>query len=225
MDFLIENRLNNSRTWFDEHRDVYNAEVLAPLRALVEALTPTMLSIDPDFTVTPTVNKTISRIWRDTRFSRDKSLFRDRMWITFMRRKKFWEGLPGYYFLFGPEGLDAGIGYYEASAQSMACFREMALHGEKPFLQMRKAYEAQKLYTVRGDRYKRSKFPDTPEELRFWLDLKNLDFGCPLKDPSLLFSSKLADELSSVFLALRPMYDFIAAVEARRPRKEAPEEI
>lgn len=220
IDFLIENRLNNNRLWFNEHRNIYTAEVLEPLRALVEELTPTMLSIDPEFTVTPAVNKTISRIWRDTRFSKDKLLFRDCMWITFMRHKKFWEGLPGYYFIFGPDGMSAGVGYYEASPQSMACFREMALGGEKPFISMRHAYQSQNFYTVEAPRYKRSRFPDAPEELRFWLDLRNLNFERKFEEPSLLFSKSLSSELSSLFLALKPMYDFIVSVEARRPRSE-----
>ena len=105
LDFLVENRIQNSRSWFEEHRQDYNAYVLAPLRELVLALTPTMLKIDPLFTVEPSVNKTIARIYRDTRFSRDKSLYRDEMWITFMRNKRFWQGLPGYYFVFGPDGF------------------------------------------------------------------------------------------------------------------------
>ncbi|MFT9057734.1 MAG: DUF2461 family protein, partial [Ethanoligenens sp.] len=101
LSFLMENRLQNSKSWFEAHRNQYNALVLQPLRALVEALTPVMLDIDPAFTVEPKVGRTISRIFRDVRFAKDGFLFREEMWITFMRNKRCWEGQPGYYFSFG----------------------------------------------------------------------------------------------------------------------------
>ena len=218
LDFLIENRIQNSRTWFEEHRPVYNEQVLTPMRELVVALTPAMLEIDPQFTVAPQINKTIARIYRDTRFSRDKSLFRDELWITFMRNKRFWEGLPGYYFAFGPDGLFIGVGYYEASAESMSCFREMALRNEKSFRTMRGAYEKLLDFTLTGDRYKRSRYPAQPPELRFWLDLKNINFERKSTDFDLLFSPRLADALTADFRRLQPMYDFICEIEARRRR-------
>lgn len=103
--------MRDSKSWFEEHRADYERLVLLPMRALVEDLTSTMLGIDPELTVDPAVNKTISRIYRDTRFSRDRLLFRSGMWITFMRKKKFWEGLPGFYFLFSPQDFCIGVGY------------------------------------------------------------------------------------------------------------------
>lgn len=216
LDFLVENRIQNSREWFEAHRAVYNDYVLTPLRELVTALTPTLLEIDPEFTVTPAVNKTISRIYRDTRFSRDKSLYRDVMWITFMRRKKFWEGLPGYYFVFGPDGMEMGVGYYEATPAAMDCFRQMVLRSEPAFRRMRAAYNRQKEFTVHAERYKRTRFPDEPESARFWLDMRNIDFESRSTDFDLLFSPRLAGELARMFLNLKPMYEFICAVEARR---------
>lgn len=221
LDFLVENRIQNSRAWFESHRSVYDELVLTPMRELVKALTPAMLAIDPELTVSPTVNKTISRIYRDTRFSHDKSLYRDCMWITFMRRKKFWEGLPGFYFVFGPDGMEIGVGYYEATPAAMDCFRQMVLRSEPAFRRMRAAYNKLKDFTVHAPRYKRTKYPDASEAARFWLDLRNLDFEKTSTDFERLFSPRLADELADDFTRLKPMYDFICAVEARRKRDSA----
>lgn len=77
LDFLVENRLQNSRDWFHDHKKVYQEVVLAPLIELVEKLTPVMWEIDPLFITTPKVCKTISRIYRDTRYTKDKSLYRE----------------------------------------------------------------------------------------------------------------------------------------------------
>ena len=68
LDFLFENRMHNSKTWFDEHKEEYQSLVFEPLRDLVEYLTPTALFIDPHLTTEARVDKTISRIRRDTRF-------------------------------------------------------------------------------------------------------------------------------------------------------------
>lgn len=219
LDFLFENRLKNSKSWFEEHRKDYEDDVLAPLRELVIEMTPTMLKIDPLFTVAPAVNKTISRIHRDIRFSHDKSIYRDEMWFTFMRNKKFWQGLPGYYFIFGAWGFSCGVGYYEASKESLEAFRGMVLAREASFKKAYDTYKGQDLFVLRGDRYKKTKFPDQPEHIREWLDLKNIDFEYTTNDYDLLFSPALTKFLSEGFITLKPIYEFICRIEERKKLK------
>ena len=92
LDFLFENKLNNSKEWYHAHKKEYTELVLRPLAELVVKLKPTMLELDPDLIVEPRVTRSISRIYRDTRFSKDKSLYRDNMWLIFIRDKKLYEG-------------------------------------------------------------------------------------------------------------------------------------
>jgi uncharacterized protein (TIGR02453 family) len=70
--FLRDLGRNNDKAWFDAHRGVYEEHVLQPLRDLVTDMGDFMLGIDLSFEVAPAVGKTISRIYRDTRFSADK---------------------------------------------------------------------------------------------------------------------------------------------------------
>ena len=74
LDFLFLNKLHDSREWFNERRDEYDAVVMEPMRKLVSNLAPVMMEIDPLLICEPKVNKSISRIFRDTRFSKDKSI-------------------------------------------------------------------------------------------------------------------------------------------------------
>lgn len=83
LNFLQQVRIENNKTWFDEHRFIYERSILAPFRALVDDLAPTMLEIDPLLESHATIGKTLSRIHRDPRFSQDKSRYRSRMWLTF----------------------------------------------------------------------------------------------------------------------------------------------
>lgn len=70
--FLQELRQNNDKEWFEEHRDIYQQHLLEPMRKLVEDLSQDMVVIDDLFEVRPAIGKTISRMHRDTRFSKDR---------------------------------------------------------------------------------------------------------------------------------------------------------
>ena len=61
LDFLFENRLHDSRIWFEEHKEEYQKQVLFPLQELVRQLTPHVLKIDSQFTTEPRVDRTICR--------------------------------------------------------------------------------------------------------------------------------------------------------------------
>ncbi len=57
LNFLQQVRIENDKAWFDGNRDIYDRELLAPFRALVEQLAPGMLAIDPLFETRPAIGK------------------------------------------------------------------------------------------------------------------------------------------------------------------------
>jgi len=215
INFLFENRVMDSKVWFTEHRADYDRLVLEPMRELVNALAPTVLSIDPLFICEPKVGRSISRIYRDTRFSHDKSFFRDVMWCVFIRDKKLYNGLPGLFFEFSPKGFRYGCGYYQASADAMEAMRGMIIADEKSYKTARKAFEKQSVFYIENTKYKRSRHPEQPEDKREWLDQRSLCFITASDDFDLLYSDALADKLAADFKLLIPMYDFMMAAEAR----------
>lgn len=83
LNFLRNLKANNNKLWFENNRQDYQTLLMKPLRNLVIDIGPFMLSIDPYFEVLPAINKTISRIYRDTRFSKDKTPYKTSMWINF----------------------------------------------------------------------------------------------------------------------------------------------
>ncbi len=213
--FLFENRVVDSKAWFLEHRDEYERLVLEPMRELVKALEPAILSIDPLLICEPKVGRSISRIYRDTRFSHDKSIFRDVMWCVFIRDKKLYNGLPGFWFEFSPRIIRYGCGYYQASPESMEAMRELIIADDKTFKAAQKALKNQSVFRLDGEKYKRSRHPEQPEEKREWLDRRDIGFITESEDFDLLFSDALADKLAADFKLLVPMYEFMMAAEAR----------
>ncbi len=215
LDFLFENRLKDSRLFFQEHKDEYRRYVIEPLAQLTQELTDTMLSIDSAIICEAKIGKSISRIHRDIRFSKDKSLYRDVMWLVFMRDKKLYNGLPGYFFEFSPRGFRYGCGYYQASNDALNEIRNLIVSGDKSFKKALECYENQDVYYLDGDMYKRSKFPEQPENIKNWLDRKNICFIHDSKDFDLLFSKDLAKTLSEDFMLIKPIYDFLSKAQSR----------
>lgn len=211
MDFLIENKLRNDKAWFDEHKEQYNKYVTEPLISLAAELSPVLLDIDDKLICSPKVGGSVSRIWRDARFSKDKSLFRDTMWCMFVRNKGI--GLPEFFFVISPEGFFYGCGYYSAGAASMESVRGLILACDSDFKAALSAYESQDIFQLEGDVYKKSRYSDVPENLRNWLDRKTICFIRKSDDFGLLYSNRLSLILMEGYKILAPIYNFLMKAE------------
>lgn len=209
--FLVENRLQNSREWYNSHKEVFAQVVVEPFRELASELAPTMEEIDREFICDP--KRIISRVHRDLRFSKDKTLYREAIWLTFSRDKKAYKSLPAYFFEISPNGFVYGCGHYAAGTENMESLRRLILDGDRQFKKALKAYTNQDIFRMEGDAYKKSRYPDKPEELRCWLDRKSIYFMNHSKDFELLYSDRLAEVLKEGFLLLEPVYKlFMRAV-------------
>lgn len=211
--FLFENRMNNSKEWYDSHKHIYKELVYNPFCELINLLAPTMTEIDAQLITVP--SKIISRVRRDTRFTKDKTLYRDNSWLVFLRDKSQMSTAPCFWFEINQKGSSYGIGYYGAQTSSMAQMRDMILNSHPLFAKALKYYENQNQFKLGGEMYKRSKYPDQPENLRNWLDRKNIYFECVQNDFKLAFSEELPEVLKKAFTELKPIYDFLCMVEAR----------
>lgn len=216
LDFLLENRMHDSKEWFQEHKEAYNEYVLKPLVELTQTLAPLMLSIDNRIITDAKIGRVISRIYRDTRFSKDKRVFRDSMWLSFSRDSKSFSGYPEFFFVISQNGFMYGTGYYCAAADTMDSMRQMITQHDKAYLNALDAYKNQDIFTLDGEKYKRSRFPDASGQDREWLDRKNVSLICGSNDFDLLFSEKLSEVLSENYAKLEPIYNFFTAAQARK---------
>jgi len=214
LEFLAENRMRNSRDWFHEHKAEYQAHVMQPLVQLSEMLGPVMEQIDSQFVTAPKVNKTIARIYRDTRFSKDKSLYREHMWVVFMRDKHLFTDPPAMVFELWPDGYFYGCGYYCAPPKIMAAMRQLVLTDDKTYRAAQRALDGQTEFQMEGEFYKRPHYPDQPEKKRDWLERRYISVmheGADVRD---VYDPNLASRLTEGFRKLKPVYDFfIAAAE------------
>lgn len=216
-DILVENHLNDSKIWYDEHKPLIRELVQEPFFKLIGALSDTMLGIDPEIVVEPKVDRTLSRVYRDTRYSKNKSRYRDSMWLYFRRDKRMYPGYPSFYFEINPVEIWWGCGLYLRDPETRDAYIKMVLDRDPMFLKAKGAYEGQSTYALaEGSRYKRSKHPDEPEDIRHWLDLRGVYLEHVEGDISVTFEESLVDLLKRDFEIAAPMYEFFRAACERR---------
>ena len=210
LNFLFENKSNNSKEWFHAHKDVYDNYVRKPFTELIAELEPTIHAIDKEILCD---SRRISRIYRDTRFSKDKSLFRENMWCSLSRPKDS-RPMPEFYFVCGTGGISYGCGYYQMSREAIEAMCLLILRNDESFLKAKKAVEKQKVFSLSGDLYKRSKYPDRPEDIQLWLNRKNIYAYHDSKDFDLLFSDSLAQKVAADMKLLKDFYLFLLKAES-----------
>jgi len=209
IDFLSEVKSRNSKSWFESHRTIYRKYLYEPFQELVMDLNEPMLSIDPEFETRPLINRTISRIYRDTRFSRDKSLFRNTMWLTYKRRSPDWKNAPSFFFEITPTFYRYGMGYYSASSATMQAFRDKIDDDPAQFQKVIAFLHETSVFELRGAEYKRPKPHNHPPDIAEWYQRKSF-YLCSQHDFDDLFhSEKLTDELIAGFLTLGSLYQFL----------------
>jgi uncharacterized protein (TIGR02453 family) len=211
--FLRDLKENNNKTWFQVHKADYEEYVLQPLRELVTDMGDFMLDIDPSFEITPAVNKTISKIYRDTRFSKDKSPFRSTVWFTFKNQKKDWTThVCGYFFELSINSYRYGMGFYNAAPVIMSRFREMIDDNPKELVKTISFFDKQKTFVLEGENYKRIIDKTKPGKIQEWYQRRNMYLVCNRKIDDVLFSNKLVDDLSTGFGLIAPFYHYLQKI-------------
>jgi uncharacterized protein (TIGR02453 family) len=120
--FLRALKRNNRREWFNAHRDDYEAHVRQPLIAMIERLADDLRPFAPELVASPKVS--MFRIYRDTRFSENKTPYKTHVAAVFPTR-----GLPkhegaGAYFHVSPDEVWIGGGMWAPPSPQLHAVRE-----------------------------------------------------------------------------------------------------
>src|SRR5436189_3828970 len=130
MQFFRGLKRNNRREWFQARKHVYDEQLKAPMVELVTALTGEMMRFAPDYVADPA--KAIYRIYRDTRFSKDKTPYKTHIAAVFPRRGAGKNSASGYYFHISPDDIHVGGGVYQPATEELAAIRaHLAEHHEE----------------------------------------------------------------------------------------------
>ncbi|MDX2135331.1 MAG: DUF2461 domain-containing protein [Saprospiraceae bacterium] len=141
LQFLYDLSQNNNRDWFEKNKARYEKEVKKPFEQTVDALISRMRTFEPAFNVQ--AKDCIFRIYRDTRFSADKTPYKTNVSAVLTRGGRKTQHEPGYYLevTFGACNLGGGAYFLEkpdlhkvrtAIAQDPETFRSIV--GEQAFV-------------------------------------------------------------------------------------------
>jgi uncharacterized protein (TIGR02453 family) len=144
--FLRQLKRNNNRDWFNENKATYETAVKAPAEAFVEAINARLASFAPAY-ITES-RKAIYRIYRDTRFSGDKTPYKTHAGALFRRSDLPKHEAGAFYVGISPEGVEFGGGVYMPGPDQVRLLREhMAENHER----LEKLLKQPKLRKVAGE--------------------------------------------------------------------------
>jgi uncharacterized protein (TIGR02453 family) len=202
---------NNHKPWMDKNRGRYEEHVVAPFRALLEALTPAALKLDPGFDLSGRTGVNFSRINRDIRFRPDTPPYHTHYYLTLGGQGK--QGRLGgqLYVGISADGTTAGFRIYggpkEEGALSTVAAPRAGKHAgwlARQKKRLGKRYESYWYSMEKREWTRHDGWPLSPEE---WSKIGGWVVRRVLK-PAAATRAGFPAEVAKVFRELYPLYAF-----------------
>lgn len=175
--FLRQLKKNNSRDWFNANKARYIEQVRDPMLAFIEDLAPRMEKISPYIVVDarPT-GGSMFRIYRDTRFSKDKSPYKTAATAQFRHEAGKDVHAPGFYLHLGLDGVFFGSGIWQPDSPSLKRIRDRIIEDPGAWKKLvTSAAFKNRILVLHGESLKRPPRGYDPEHPAIE-DLKRKDF-------------------------------------------------
>ena len=123
--FLEELAANNNRDWFKENKPRYEELVLDVALRFIQSMQDPLAEISPHFTAIPQrMGGSLMRVYRDTRFSRNKLPYKTNIGIQFRHEQAKDVHSPGYYVHIDPDQVFIGAGMWRPDSDPLRAIRE-----------------------------------------------------------------------------------------------------
>ena len=208
--FLSELKANNNKDWFEANRQRYEDEVRGPALAYITAMKKPIEKISPHFRVeAKKMGGSLMRIFRDTRFSKDKSPYKTNVGIHFRHAAGCDVHAPGFYLHIEPDEVFFGAGTWHPAGDSLLAIRTAIDKRRQDWVKARdaKAFRAQ--FELTGESLKRA--PKGFEADHPLIeDLKRKDFiAVRTIDPGLISAPDFVRESAKAFRNSRLLMAFL----------------
>ncbi len=123
--FLRSLKRNNDREWFNKNKPRYEAAIVTPSMQFIADMSEKLPAISPHFTAIPKkVGGSMMRIYRDTRFAKDKSPYKTNIGIHFRHEVAKDVHAPGFYVHIEPRSVFVGVGIWRPEPKVARLIRE-----------------------------------------------------------------------------------------------------
>lgn len=214
--FLSDLAKNNDKVWFNNNKETFTTQLLQPAQLFVVAMGKKLEKIAPNIHADPRTDKSIFRIYRDTRFSADKSPFKTHLGIF------WWEGdrpkmeCPGFYFHLEPPNLLLGCGLYMFSKPFLKTFRESVVDKKSGLALVEAIKAASKKGKVGGKHYKQTpRGFDAAHPNAEYLLYNGLHVMTETKIPQELYSEALVDYCVRWYKDIVPLHKWLVEITKR----------
>jgi uncharacterized protein (TIGR02453 family) len=209
---------NNNREWFQPRKELFENQVRLPMLSLVEALNAEFAKCGPQYIADP--KKAVYRIYRDTRFSADKSSYKAHLAAIFPRRPGDKMSSPGFYCHVSAKGIGVAGGLYEPSPVQLLAVRTWLAANHVKFRKAVQPVEKLmgKLHGETLQRIPKGVPADHPAadliKMKCWLFFQTLD-------APFITSPKLVAELMKRFKIVLPVLELLNEPLAAHRRRES----
>jgi uncharacterized protein (DUF2461 family) len=162
----------------------------------------------------------VARIYRDARRVRDGNLYKEHLWFSLEKEHENWQSTPVFFFEIEPEGYMYGLGYYNASAETMKKFRARLDANPAEFERIAAPIKAAGIFEIDGDEYSRKK-AERDGIIGDYYNRKTVSLLAPQKGHEAIYSADFADTLCRDFETLLPLYNFFWSLEGDSPVDES----
>lgn len=218
MKFLRSLKRNNRREWFQPRKEIFEAQVKAPMVELVEAINAELANFAPDHINDP--KKAIYRIYRDTRFSSDKTPYKTHIAAVFPRRGLERHSSAGFYFHISTESVGIAAGAYMPGPEELLGVRTWLTENHEVFRKAARGPE-KLMGKLEGSSLSRSPKGFDPQHpaadlvrRKQWVYWKELDL-------KLAETPRLLPELVKRFRACAPVIGMLNAAFVKPARARA----
>lgn len=174
--FLKDLAKNNNRDWFQKNKERYQKSVQDPMLAFIEAAAPGLKKISRHIKADARKQGgSLFRIYRDTRFSKDKRPYKEHVAIQFRHEAGKDVHAPGYYVHVSPTELMLGFGIWRPDGPALAKIRARIDRKPGEWVKVRDDGKMAALFTLGGESLKRPP-QGYPKDHPLAADLKRKDF-------------------------------------------------
>lgn len=207
LEFLRQLVRNNNKPWFDAHRKEYEA-AKEDFDQFVTQLLQAMSPLEPALAGQQAKDCTY-RLYRDVRFSKDKTPYKNHFGAFFSRGGRKWEG-AGYYLHLEPGKIFAGGGLWAPEPALLKAVRQEIDYDFNGFQTLLADRSFKKYFPkINGERLQKAPQGYAPENPAMeYLKLKSFTVGHELAD-EVLTGKKAINQVTGVFKALQPFVDFL----------------
>jgi len=203
---------NNTREWFEENRALYERNLMEPAQAFVMKMGERLKSISPKVVAIPKTDKSIFRIYRDVRFSKDKTPYKTHLGIFFWEGPKKKLGNPGYYLQLDKSSILIAGGLYTFPNDLLKPYRDAISDAKKgsEIAKILKKVTKNSSYKLGGMHYKRVPRGYSSENPNADLLLHNglyVYYEGPI--PKEVHSSGFLDYSFGIFKDMLPLHNWI----------------